>query len=375
MEENNPLAHWVDGEIPKALNSLTFDGLKMLVNVKKQKMSNETISTDTANLTPVTAESAKAKIKLQLTLAELSIQAVQDKADGLVFNEDNLPDINETITSIKAIQKKIDEAHKEGKKPYKEGGDAWDAAKNGLKELLAPTLLGIERKHTQLCQEVEKRKREAKAKEEKEKAIKEGMDNNIMAYSQKIADCKTTEQLLDVERLINLEKTRKDKYGDFTEEMITRLNELTPLVTAQKQVVRELKGLDTAEAEAIATGNDEKLQEILEKKEEIGGKIQENKVKVQETATNQATRSYGGYSGGYKTVFPEVKTKRRSWKTELISPETAVKHDLSLLRIELNPETVKARMETLKTEGKLKEGTAEEFIENGVKYFLDKSYS
>lgn len=326
-------------------------------------------------LTAVTAELAKAKIKLTLTTAEMNIQTVQDKADGLVFNEDNLPVINETITSIKAIQKKIDDAHKEGKRPYKEGGDAWDAAKNGLKELLAPTLLGVERKHTVLCQEVEKRKREAKAKEEKEKAIKEGMDNNIMTYSQQIADCTTAEQLLEVERRINLEKTRKEKYGDFAEEMITRLNELTPLITDQKKVVRELKGLDTAEETAIKDGNDEKLQEILDKKEEIGGKIQENRVKVQETASNQATRSYGNYSGGYKAVYPEVRTKRRSWKTELISPETAVKHDLSFLRIELEPETVKARMEELKKEGKLKEGTAEAFTENGIRYFLDKSYS
>lgn len=332
------------------------------------------IETTPNSLPVVTKETAEAKIKLDLTKAELNIQAVQDKADGLVFNEDNLPDINETITSIKAIQKRIDEAHKEGKKPYKDGGDAWDAAKNGLKDLLAPVLLKVEKKHTTLCQEVEKRKREANAKEEKEKSIKEGMDNNIMAYSQKIADCKTAEQLLDVERLINLEKTRKEKYGDFAEEMITRLNELTPLVSVQKQVVRELSGLDKAEEQAIADGNDEKLQEILEKKEEISGKIQENKVKVQETAANQATRSYGGYSGGYKSVFPEVKTKRRSWKTELISPEIAVKHDLSFLRIELNPETIKNRLEELKTDGKLKEGKAEEFTENGIRYFLEKTY-
>lgn len=322
----------------------------------------------------VTKDTAKAEIKLALTKAEMNLQAIQDKADKLIYNEDHIAEIDAFITSIKTANKQIETAHKVGKKPFKERGDAWDAAKNDLLGLLSPILNKADKEYTKLCQAVEKRKAEATAKEAKEKAIKEGMDNNVMSFSQRIADCTTNEQLLDVERLINLEKTRKEKYGDFAEEMITRLNELTPLVTAQKKVVKELTLLDKEHEAAIESGDDEKLEKILEKKEELTGKIHENKIIVQETASNQATLSNGRYLGGYKPIYPEVKAKRRAWKTELVSPELAVKNDLSLLRIELNPETVKARMEELKKEGKLKEEIAEDFTEHGIHYYLDKTY-
>lgn len=341
-----------------------------MINDTQQNNSLEPIKKE---LPVVTVSDAKKKMELALTVAELNMQAVLNDLGALVLNEDNLVLIKEKLTLVDKIQKKIDEEHKVIKKPYKDGGDACDDAKNELKGLLQPEYNRVNAKYVAICQAKEKREREEAAEEKRKQAIREGMTTNINDFSTKIAAAETTEQLLDIERRINLEKARKDKYGEYYDEMVGKLNELTPLLTEQKKAVKELSGLDVAEQKAIETGDDESLLAISEKKETITAQVQETKIRVQETAVNQSSYSGGG-GGFYTTVKSGIKPSRRTWKTELVSATDALKTNPDLLRVELNPIMVKAELEKLKASGKLKEGETEELTIGGIKYFLHKDY-
>lgn len=322
----------------------------------------------------MTIDKAKAAMQLALTKANLNIQLMLTELGKLVLNEDNIPVIKEKLTSVEKITKEIEGAFEIGKKPYWDACKAYDNAKKELISLYTDEYNRVNRKHTQLCQDVEATNRKNEAEEKRKKNIQDGINNNINSFSQRIADCTTNEQLIEIERIINLEKARKEKYGEFYEDMVKRLGELTPLLTEQKNAIKELVKLDKKADEAVLSGDDEALLGILDKKEEITAKVHENKIKVQETAVNQSSGYSGCYGGGFKTVPTPGKAARRSWKTELVKPEIAVKFDLTLLRIELNPVTVKAELDRLQQGGVLKEGGIEDHTVNGIRFYLSKKY-
>jgi hypothetical protein len=337
-------------------------------------MINDTTTADTPAPAPVTAEIAKAKISLALTGAEMSIQAMQTKVDTLVYNEDNLPAIKETVLAIGKIEKKIEEAFAAGKAPYLEGGRAWDAAKRDLMALISPISTKVTQQHTKLCQAVEARKRAEKLAEDRKIAIVGAITATILGFSQEITACKTSAELVSIQARINAEQGKKSTYGEYLPTLIERCGELNQPLKDQKAAIKALEELKLAEEEAVATGDDEKLMEIQDKKEQIEDKVQENRVKVEESAINSSTRYTGG--SGYRESFPEVKTKRKVWKTQLVDAKEAVKKEFLLLKVELNPELVKIKLKTLQETGALQEGVEgkEDVIIGGIRYYLDKTY-
>lgn len=333
-------------------------------------------NTNSDNTPAFTPEIAKAGIRLELTKAELNIQAALDKVGKLIFNEDNLTEIKDAINAIKKIQKAIDDAHEAGKAPHWAACTAWDAAKRDLKALLAPTLVTVDNKYTNLCQAAEKTKRENDAKEKRKKEIEEKITTTILGFSQEITAAKTTQELVVIQNKINAEQGRKNIYFEFLPNLIECCAGLNPLLKDQKEAIKKLEGLETAKEEAIATGNDEALMKIEEEKEDIGERIQETKIRVEEKAINTSIRSYGG-GGGYSQTFTAVKPDRRTWKTELVDVKEAVKKDFELLKVELNPEFVKVKLKALQDAGVLKkdEPEKEDITINGIRYFLEKKYS
>jgi hypothetical protein len=67
------------------------------------------------NLPVLTQERALAQINIELTKKELSLQKLQDEADSLEFSPENIPVISEFLSTLNAIDKVTDEAHKDGK--------------------------------------------------------------------------------------------------------------------------------------------------------------------------------------------------------------------------------------------------------------------
>lgn len=339
----------------------------LLQSTRKQITMTDTTPT---SLPVVTKEVAKAKIQLALTTAQLNIQALITKGDGLVLNEDNIDTIKQFLADVKTVQTSITDAHKKGKESAKIECDNWDAAKNDLNALILPVFNKINPKYTSLCQAVETRKRLQKQKEDKEKGIRETINTKILDFTAKITGCKTDSEIVVLEKALGLEKTRSAVYGDLLPELITRIDELRPLITAQKQAMRNLTNLDAAEEKAVEAGDDQKLFEISEKKEEITGQVQEARVRLEEKAIS----SFSAPASSYTEVFPSVSTSRKTWKKELVDKEAAAKGDLSLLRFELDPNTTATKLKQLIQDGKLKEGETETLTIDGIKYYLDRKY-
>lgn len=320
----------------------------------------------TAGLPAITPDAAKQKLSIALTKATLSIQGMQDEADALVFNEDNLTQIGELLGRIKNAEKEIEEAHKIGKEPYLAGGRAWDSAKKDMLTATGNIKNPVLVKYTALCNEIDRRNREAEQKKEAEKKILDGIEANILDFSQKIAACATRKDLNDTERLINLEKSpsRANKYGDHHQKAIDRYNEvLLPILTDQKTKIEEKEQL---EKQLEKTTDPEKHDELTQKLAEKENEIVQNQVLVQEKALTTSTM---------EVIEPEVittsvKAKRTDMSCEIVDMALVFKKSPELLTIELKLADAKKLGNTLKEAGAF--GDKEEIIVNGIKYSIKK---
>jgi len=314
---------------------------------------------------------AKAKINLALTTAQLNIQAVQDKVDSLVYNEDNIQEISDTIRAIKNIERGVETAFKEGKAPYLEGGKAWDAAKNDLTGLLATIRSKPDREYTKLCQAVEARKRAADVETARKKGIEDLLNTTILGFSQEITACKTSAELVSIQARINAEQGKKSAYQEYLPTLIERCGELNQPLKDQKDAIKRLEDLNIAEAIALHEGDDAKLLEIQDKKGEINDKVQENKVRTEESAINSSIRGYGG--GGFTQTFPEVKTKRRTWKYEVKDIEALYKKCPGLVALTPNDEKIKEILKEKIAEGETKDKESIVFM-GLILFYMDKKY-
>jgi hypothetical protein len=307
--------------------------------------------------------------KFNLSLTETGFQKLADREKALVYNEDNLTEIKQFLDDCRAVEKGIEKTHEVGKAPaWKECKD-WDLAKNTFMASVAPTKNRAQEKYTKLCKEIEERQKKQDEEKARKQRIKDGIETNAITFAKKIADCKTSKELTDIERVINLEKTRKDKYEEFLEQATTRYTELNKLLAEQKVIVKELE--DNARQQEIAKQqqDDAKLLELQQQQEQKEAQIEENSIKVQETAIAQSVNAAPEEA---PEVIPTVTAKRTTWEFEVVSEKEVIKKAPELILFTIDKEKVKANLKLLKDSGQLTGKT--EITINGIRYFEKKSY-
>lgn len=264
------------------------------------------------NLTPIVV---KSKLEKALISIEAGIQTLHTAESKLVYNSDNLQNIADFIAKVKAAKKKVEEQRVELKKPHKDNGDAVD---DGAKLVSSELELMLKRAGPKYIQMVTEQNRLQKIQNDeikRVKDIKDSIDTVIMTFSTKIAEAKDLPTLLDLERRLNLETANEKRYQEQLPDLKSRCEAIRSLLNLQKQNVKALGGLENEAANALETGQDDKLEEIEDKKEEISAKVEETRTKIQETAINQSTATPLTRA---TQVFNIVKAKRTTvdWKID-----------------------------------------------------------
>ena len=318
--------------------------------------------------TQTTSDLVTAKMNLALTKATISIQEIQNIESNLVYNEDNLTAISDFIALCRKAEKIIDAEHKIIKEAALKECQIIDEGKRNMKKLVSDPMEIAVKKYTAMCQEIDNRKRFAEQEKVRKENIQSGIDKNMMLFSSRIAECKTNDELLSIERLINLEKANKSKYQEFILVAVEKYNSLTELLKTQKESVKAYEKLEAERKRAESEKNDEALIKIQEKQIALEATIEEAKVTVQEKAIEQAVNTVIEAT----EILPEIKVKRQSWTFEVVDINTTAKKMNSWVTIEPNVEKIneflKASKDTWATEGK------EEVILYGIRFFLRKTY-
>lgn len=323
------------------------------------------------DLPVITQEVVLAQMNIALTKKQLSVQKLQDEADALEFTEENIPVISAYLAKIAAIDKSIEETHKEGKAPYLEGGRVWDAAKNSSLATTAAIRTPVKAKFDKLCSDVERKKREAAAETARKEAILSGIENNVISFSAKIAACVSNEELLAIERLINLEKSPSNaaKYGEFHAQAIEKYDTvLKPILKDQKAKVQQQEDLKKQIEEAEKANDVEKIDALVEKADALSDEIIQNQVKVQEMAITNASIEFTPVA---EEVFADTKS-RRSYTIEIADEKEALKKAKDLLEITINKDAANVVLKTLKDTDAFKDKPV--VVLNGIKYSEIKNY-
>jgi hypothetical protein len=307
--------------------------------------------------------------KFNIALTQSNFQKLADKAATLVYNEDNLEEIKKFLDDMRKVDKAIEETHKEGKADALKIGRDWDAGKNSFLAMTSNIKSKPQAEYTKICQAIDKRRQDQQLEAQRIQNIKSGIESNAIRFATDIANCTTSEQLLSVERLINLEKGRKDKYMEFADEAIARYSELNALLKTQKETVRVLEENARQQEEAKKAQNDELLLKLQEEQAQVENKVEEAKIVVQETAIAQSINAPIQVA---QEVIPEVKARRTTWKFEVVNEKEVMKKAPELVVFSIDEEKVKGVLKNLKDTHVLDGKT--EYTLNGIKYFEQKTF-
>lgn len=326
-----------------------------------------TMSTENG-LIVLNSDTAKHKMAIALTQQQLIMQNLSDEAATIILNEDNLETMAAFLKKVKTAEKAVEEEHERIKKPYWDSGKACDTAKKDLMGNLSAISSPVAVAYKRICDEIAERKRQNELRAEKEKQIKLGVESNIMEFSTKIAACNTRQQLTDIERLINLEKSpsRSQKYGDLHEFAIKMYDErLLPLLKDQKVKIDEKEALENKlKAETDPSKYDELISQLELKQNEIT----QNQVKVQEQALSQplATTQVA------EEIFPEVKQSGGNMLCEIVDEKKVFTKHRELLNVELRIKDAQKLAYTLRDAGAF--GENKELVIDGLKFTIEKRW-
>jgi hypothetical protein len=307
--------------------------------------------------------------KFNIALTQSKFQQLADKANNLIYNEDNLEEIKQFLADTRKVEKAIEETHKDGKAEALKIGRDWDTGKNTFLETVAAIKLKPQQEYTKLCNDILLRQQQEEAEIQRKQTIKNGIETNAVQFAKDISNCTTSIELTNVERKINLEKTRKEKYMEFLDDANKRYTELNSLLATQKTTVKELE--ENARQQEIAKQQQDnaKLLELKEQQEQQEAKIEEAKVVVQETAINQSMKEETPIA---RTIFPSVSARRTTWKFEVVNEKEVMKKAPELVVFSIDEEKVKANLKLLKDSNQL-EGKTELTI-NGIRYSEQKTF-
>jgi hypothetical protein len=333
---------------------------------------NETTTTHLPAIAAITPAQAKTKLSLALTNAEFILNVMQKQASEIVVNEDHLEVTKSLLDKFVKARSLVDAAHKKEKEPYLQGGKAIDAAKNETLAQIAAIEDPLRAKYNKVCSDVAQRQREQQEEMNREKAILDGIESNVMEFSQRIAQCTTNDELLAVERIINRQKAGDmvSKYGKHHAFAIERFDTvLLPILRDQKTKIKDLAALDKQIEIAAEDGDIDRLESLTIKKENVEQEIQHNQAKVQDNAI---------MSGGLAAPAHEViettipKGGRTEYECEIVDLNVALKKSPQLLNIELKLSEAKKNAKLLDDAEMFKVNNIA--VVNGIKYTKVKRY-
>lgn len=307
----------------------------------------------------VTQQLVQAKFNQKLIATKYN-EALQ-YLTSLEVSQDNLATAQEAVKRGRAIVKKLDEIKTEGKAPSLQEGRWWDSM---YKSLAQPIEEIITKKSSEIQKVGEKIAEENRKKEQEKQrvdGIKQAIDNFIVEQVKAIAECNSDDKIVSIEKLLGSHKANKYRYQEFLPDLVQKIEELSPLISKQKEHIREIERVEKEKAAALASGDDAKVLEMQEKQELLEHSLEESKVVLQETAISQMVNTAPVIA---EEVLPVAKTRRVSWDFELVDEKKAFAK--KMLVCEIDKEKAKLQLNVVK---ETMPKDQDEMIIDGIKYF------
>lgn len=314
----------------------------------------------------ITAEIVKASF--QLELSKLKYQEALQALVAYEVTRENVAEAQQKLKDARKFLAKFDDIKKKGKEEALAICRWWDDAYNGTKESFESELDVKAKTVNKIAAELAAEAQKAEAEKQRKAAILADIDAFFIAQSQNISNATNPQDLVAIEKLIGSHKANVSRYAEFLPLMGEKAANLTTLIKEQKEALKKLEALKTAEKAAEQQGDDQAVLDSREAQERIAQKIHETKIIVQERGINMSTNSD---VVEVDIIAPEAPKARRSvWKWEVADIKTTNKKMPDWVKMQVDEDKVDEYLKAKKAEGI--EG--EEFVFAGIRFFLEKSY-
>ncbi len=309
----------------------------------------------------------KGKLALDLTKAHGNyLQLIKSVLEADV-TEDNFQQNQNVIKTVNSILNYVENHRKNEKNPYLEAGKEIDTAHKAFSKPIEDARDSLQQKLNIIGKKMEEAENKRRQEIERQSSITSAINQFVLDSSIRIASANSNEQLLQIERLVNLEKANKSKYQEFLPSLIERCNDLTANIKDQKELIKQKEVVLKQQKDAIESGNDEKAKELLDKMELLDEKMEENTLLVQETASKSILTS--------DIIIPEsneAKARSARWNIEISDPKEAMKKAPDLLKVELDFQKASEVLKTLRETGVL--SGKDSYTLNGIRYYQNKKW-
>ena len=326
----------------------------------------------------VTAELIRANFSLELSKLRFqdALQALSDYA----VTRDNILESQEMIKGARKFLTQFDSIKTKGKAAALAECRMWDDAYNSLRGPFDKLLMEKTNKMSKIAAELEEERVEAEKESFRVSGIRQSIDRFFIEQSQNIAEAKTTEELVAIQKLIGSHCGNKSRYQEFLPLMALKASNLTELIKVQKESIKILTALKGKEMAAEASGDDEVVLALRGQQEEFSAKLEQTRIDVQESAISMATQ--------VDVVEPEVimtaapRPRRQIWVWEInddiikgeIMYHSGIKRVAKAMPSWVELKIIGKRVDEYLDARKVEGIEGEEFEKYGVRFFIQKSY-
>lgn len=313
-------------------------------------------------------EVQKAELTLTLSKAGLSYQTILQEGENIKFTRDNYESERLKLEELEKLEKKL----KGEPNPWKDKWQRFNEARKSLVDPVSEILVKKKVDLAKIANEIAAEKKKIDDEAIRVKGIKDSMADFKTIYAGKISEAKTLDELVAIERLINLETANGKKYAEYLQTFRIECEPIRKLLHGQKQKIKELVGLEKQELEASENGDDEAILQIRDKKEGLEAEIHQTGINVQETALNQATNATEPAAA--EIILPDIKGKRRTWDFSVPDIAALYKKAPEFVELVVDKEKVKAILKKKIEDGETKGISEFEHLNGLIKYFVKTSY-
>lgn len=306
------------------------------------------------------------KSAFDLEATRLKYQELLQHISGLQVTRDN---VNEDITKeardvLKALTETKDTLSAEPLQWHKDIMENYKSLFNPIKE--QQDRLMAEKKV--VAGQIEQETRQQLAEQTRVNTAKSAIVTFVNRVAVLISEAKSDNDIVAIEKMIGLEKTKKNVYQEFLQELIDQSDGLRPQIKTQKESVRELQKVVEEEKKALETGDAVAAADLREKREHFEQVIQETGIRIHEKAFEQAST--------IDIVVPEIVDTapkgRTNWKWRVDDIKTLQKKMPHLVKLVPDEEAIAVLLKTKRADGSLA-GKDEENV-FGLVFFNDKSF-
>lgn len=306
------------------------------------------------------------KAAFDLELAKRNYQQLLQNLSFITITRDN---INEDLTKDgrEVLKLIVDEKDRQSAEPLQWHRDIMHQFKS-VHDPIKAELDRIANERKAVALQMQEEENRQKAEQLRISTAQAAIVTFCNGVALKISQAKTDSDIVMIEKMIGLEKTKKNVYQEFLPDLITQLDGLRPQIKEQKESIRELQKIAEQEKLALETGDIQTATDLKDKKEYYEQEIAERGIRIHEKAFEQAST--------IEILVPEmveVAPKGRSnWKWRVDDMKMLQKKMPHLVKVVPNEEAIELQLSTMKKDGSLSnQGSV---MWNGITFYNDKTF-